>query len=375
VACSPPPTLSPEYLRQIAQRFDFAGPVTRIVPFGNGHINDTFLCECQLGPQQVHQYALQNINTRVFRDPDQVMDNIARVTAHLRRKLEECGHDDLDRGTLCIVPTRDGAILYRDGELAWRSYDFIPGAVTHDVVTTDRQAYEAARMFARFQRLLDDLPPPRLHETIPHFHHTPTRFARLRDAIARDPVHRAASCQPEIAAALGRAGQVGRIVAAMAAGTVPERITHNDTKINNILFDGNAGHACCVIDLDTVMPGSSLYDFGDMVRTFTGEFAEHETDLSKVVFRRDRFAALVEGYLSEARSFLTPTELDLLAISGRLITFEIGIRFLTDYLEGDTYFKVHHPRENLDRARTQLQFVAAMEHQAAEMAAIIAQHR
>ena len=375
MAPSPSPTLAADYLREIAQRFDFAGPVTRIIPFGNGHINDTFLCECQLAPLQVRQYALQNINTRVFREPDKVMENIARVTAHLRQKLVQTGHEDIDRGTLSIVPTRTGDTLHRDGEYAWRSYDFIPGALTHDVVTTDLQAYEAARMFARFQHLLDDLPAPRLHETIPHFHHTPTRFARLRDAIARDPAGRAASCRHELAAAFARADQVSRIVDAMAAGHVPERITHNDTKINNILFDGTAGHACCVIDLDTVMPGSSLYDFGDMVRTFTGEFAEHETDLSKVVFRRDRFTALVDGYLSEARGFLTPAELDLLAFSGRLITFEIGIRFLTDYLEGDTYFKVHHPRENLDRARTQLQFVAAMEHQAAEMGAIVAQHR
>ncbi len=364
-----------EKLHEIASHFNFEGIVQTIRPFGHGHINDTFLCECHDADGHLHQYTLQNINTEVFREPEKVMENIVRVTEHLRGKLRETEGADPARETLAIIPSYQGDTCYRDGGCCWRSYSFIPGAVTHDVVTNNQQAYEAARTFARFQRLLADLPLPRLHETIPDFHSTPRRFQALQAAIVADPHNRASRCRPEINFALAREGITDRITSALADGSIPERITHNDTKINNILFDGAYGHAVCVIDLDTVMPGSSLYDFGDMVRTSTGEFEENTPDLETVFVLPDRFDALARGYLEEGGTFLSAAEIDLLAFSGCLITYEIGIRFLTDFLLGDRYFKTSHPRENLDRARTQFRFVESLEGQVDAMEAAVERYR
>ncbi len=365
---------SPEQLQTAARQFQYEGAVKSITPFGHGHINDTFLCACVSPDGSDRQYALQNINTHVFHWPERVMHNIERVTNHLREKLLGMPGSNPDRETLSIVPALDGRTYHRCGELVWRSYTFIHGATTVDVVHTNEQAYEAARAFAKFQRLLDDLPGPRLWETIPHFHHTPKRLHALERAIEEDRHNRAAGCKEDIHAALRHHRLSPVIVEALESGAIPERITHNDTKINNILFDGETGHVCCVIDLDTVMPGSSLYDFGDMVRTSTGEFEENERDLSQVDVKVDRFEALVRGYLEEAGSFLQRSEIELLVLSGMLITYEIGLRFLTDHLEGDQYFKIDRPGENLDRARTQFRFVDCLQAKREALEAIVARY-
>jgi Ser/Thr protein kinase RdoA (MazF antagonist) len=219
--------------------------------------------------------------------------------------------------------------------------------------------------------LLADLPGERLHETIPDFHHTPSRFARFQAALARDSHGRAAAAGPEIAFALARAGEVSVVVDALRDGSLPERVTHNDTKLNNVLLDDVTQEGVCVIDLDTVMPGSALYDFGDLVRTSTSPAAEDETDLSLVRMQLPMFEALVRGYLASARGFLTPREKELLPFAGKLITFEIGLRFLTDWLEGDTYFKIKRPAHNLDRCRTQFKLVASIEEQLPAMREIV----
>ena len=252
----------------------------------------------------------------------------------------------------------------------WRMYLFIEFARTYDIIENERQAYEAASAFARFQNRLADLPAPRLHETIPAFHNTLWRLKALDAAIAADVCGRKAEVAAEIAFVEERRAQCGRLLERQARGEIPERITHNDTKINNVMLDDVTGAGVCVIDLDTVMPGLALYDFGDMVRSATAAAKEDERDLSKVGSRIGMFEALARGYLSEA-AFLVPAEVDELVFSGRLITLTIGIRFLTDYLSGDVYFKTHRPGQNLDRCRTQLQMVRSMEAQADAMESIV----
>jgi Ser/Thr protein kinase RdoA (MazF antagonist) len=348
-------------IRQVARHFQIAGELVSATPYGSGHINDTFRAVYRQGGGTV-RYIHQHINHHVFRDPIALMNNIARVTSHIRGKL--AGDPDVDRRALTLVPALDGGYLYRDDHgYFWRTYWFIEGAHTHDTVQTPQQAYEAARAFGRFQQLLADLPAPRLHDTIPDFHHTPKRFATLDAAILADSVNRARLAKSEIEFSRQRIAITGTL---LAAG-LPERITHNDTKFNNVMLDDQTGEAVCVVDLDTVMPGLALYDFGDMVRTTTSPAAEDERDLRKVTMQLPLFEALVRGYLSSAGEFLTPGEIRHLSFAGKLIAFEIGIRFLTDYLAGDTYFKVHRPDHNLDRCRAQFRLVESIEQQEEEM--------
>jgi hypothetical protein len=300
------------------------------------------------------------------------MANVERVCAHAHAKLKKAGETDADRRTLRLIPTRAGKAWHIDAAgNRWRCYHFIEGATGHDVVRSPEQAYAAARAFGAFQALLTDLPGGRLHETIPDFHHTPSRFARFQQALAQDAHGRAAACVPEIAFALARSHEVNVVVDALRDGTLPERVTHNDTKLNNVLLDDVTQEGVCVIDLDTVMPGSVLYDFGDLVRTATSPAAEDETDLSKVRLQFPMFEALVKGYLASADGFLTPKEKELLPFAGKLITFEIGLRFLTDWLEGDVYFKIKRPTHNLDRARTQFKLIESIEAQLPAMQALI----
>jgi Ser/Thr protein kinase RdoA (MazF antagonist) len=301
------------------------------------------------------------------------MANVERVCAHAYAKLKHAGAPDAERRTLRLIPTKSGRAWHIDASgNRWRCYHFIEGATGHDVVRSPEQAYAAAKSFGAFQSLLADLPGGRLHETIPDFHHTPSRFARFQRALAQDAHGRAAFAVPEIAFALARAHEVGVVVDALRDGTLPERVTHNDTKLNNVLLDDITQEGVCVIDLDTVMPGSVLYDFGDLVRTSTSPAAEDETDLSKVRMQFPMFEALVKGYLASAGGFLTPKEKELLPFAGKLITFEIGLRFLTDWLEGDTYFKIKRPTHNLDRARTQFKLVESIEAQLPAMQASVA---
>ena len=356
----------------IAHEFTLGGDILAATPYGSGHINDTYKVDVQSdrGPSR---YVLQRINHKVFLRPDELMANVERVCAHAYAKLEQAGEPDAERRTLRLIPTRQSKAWHIDAAgNRWRCYHFIEGATGHDVVRSPEQAYAAAHSFGAFQSLLADLPGGRLHETIPDFHHTPSRFARFQQALAEDVHGRAAASVPEIAFALARAHEVSVVIDALRDGTLPERVTHNDTKLNNVLLDDITQEGVCVIDLDTVMPGSVLYDFGDLVRTSTSPAAEDETDLAKVRMQLPMFAALVKGYLESTRGFLTPKEKELLPFAGKLITFEIGLRFLTDWLEGDTYFKIKRPTHNLDRARTQFKLVESIEAQLPAMQALVA---
>jgi aminoglycoside phosphotransferase (APT) family kinase protein len=352
----------PEALGPIMQAFDLPGSMEAAEPYGSGHINDTYRVRWSGPGRDERLYLLQRINHHVFKNPVAVMENIQRVTRHLAAKLADA--PDLARRVLQLVPTRGGGGYHQDdaGNF-WRVYHFVTQARTLDAVETPGQAWAAARAFGRFQQMLVDLPAPRLHDTIPDFHHTPKRFATFAGALAADAANRAAQAGPEIAFALQREPMTRTL---LEAG-LPERVTHNDTKLNNVLLDETTGEGICVVDLDTLMPGLAAYDFGDLVRTSTSPTVEDERDLSKVAMQWPLFEALVRGYLDSAGAFLTAAERRLLGVGGKIITFEIGLRFLTDFLAGDVYFKVHRPGQNLDRCRTQFKLVASIEEQENQM--------
>lgn len=368
----PDTPIPPHVLAAVASRFSIAGSFLSAAPYGNGHIHDTYLARFDAGGRETG-LILQRINGRVFKDPLAVVENVARVTRHLQARLAAIPGADPARQAMSLVPARDGATCWRDDEgHFWRAFGFVEGTLTRETCTDPRQAYEAARVVGRFQSLLADLPLPRLHETIPFFHHTPRRLQALEEALAKDPANRCRDAKPEIEFALARRDLAPAIVDLLGSGAIPERVAHNDTKLNNVLFDEQTGRGLCLVDLDTCMPGSVLYDFGDMVRTMTCEAAEDETDLSRVRMDPARFGALVRGYLETAGGFLAAREIEMLPIAGRLLTFTIGIRFLTDYLSGDVYFKTHRPGHNLDRCRAQFRLVQSMEAQAAAMESIVA---
>lgn len=362
--------MTQDELASVVSRFECWGDFVSGEPYGSGHINDTYRISVRMAGQPVH-YLLQRINDAIFRDPVGLMESIRRVTEHLREKMISAGECDVSRKTLTILPTRDGKPYWRapDGSW-WRMYLFIEGARTFDLIERAEQAEEAARAFASFQNGLADLPAPRLQETIPHFHDIRSRLAALDEAANADCCDRLRRVGAEMAFVERHRKEMTRLLERHEAGEIPERITHNDTKINNVMLDDATGKGICVIDLDTVMPGLALYDFGDMIRTATASAAEDEQDLSLVGSRMDMFQSLVRGYLSEAK-FLLPAEREELAFSGQVITFTIGVRFLTDYLAGDTYFKIHRPDQNLDRCRTQFRMVEDMAAQQAERQAFV----
>jgi len=342
-------------LGAVTRAFEIPGQFVTAAPYGSGHINDSFCVECDENGCRM-RYIVQRINHRIFTNPIGLMENIERVTAHLADKV--AGQPDRHRRVLSLVPARTDLAWHVDADgNTWRAYHFIAGARSYDVVASPEQAFQAARAFGQFQSLLADLPAPPLHETIPGFHHTPTRFAQLEQAVSSDAAGRAASVRREIDFALAHRS----ITSVLIEAGLPARVTHNDTKLNNVLLDDSTGEGVCVIDLDTVMPGLALYDFGDLVRTTVSPAAEDERDLSRVALQMPMFEGLARGYLSSAGGFLTPAEKQLLAFSGRLITFEIGLRFLADHLNGDTYFKIHREGHNLDRARTQFRLVELLE--------------
>lgn len=308
------------------------------------------------------RFILQRINKNVFEEPAALMDNVRRVTEHLQNK-RTAGHS-----TLSLLPTRDGGHFHVDeaGDY-WRMYHFLEGARSYDSPPSVAHAHAAAAEFGHFQKLLRDLPGPRLNETIADFHNTRARYAQLDDALAADVLGRTTHCRREIDWALDQEACAGSLIDLQRAGEIPERITHNDTKINNVMFDVATDKAVCVIDLDTVMPGLALNDFGDMVRTVTSPTAEDEADLSRVTMRMDYYEALVNGYLGAAGTLLNEVEVANLALSGKIITLETGIRFLADYLSGDQYFRVPHPQQNLDRCRAQFALVASIDDALDEM--------
>lgn len=359
-------------LAAVARAFPLLGRFCGAVTYGSGHINDTFAATFDQAGTPV-RYIFQRINERVFRNIPALMENIRRVTAHAAEKTLAADRADAARRALTLVPTREGGAFHRDERGGcWRCYLFIEKARTYDVTERLQQAYQAARAFGEFQQLLADLPGPRLHETIPGFHHTRRRFEAARRAIGADAFNRAAEARAEITFALHRESLVDVLLDLHAAGEIPERITHNDTKLNNVMLDDLTHEGICVIDLDTVMPGLALYDFGDMVRSAGNSAAEDERDLPRVTLRLEIFEALAAGYLAAAGPVLNDAERAHLAFAGKLITFEIGLRFLTDFLEGDVYFKTRRPHHNLDRCRNQFALVRSIEAQEAEMEAVVA---
>ena len=317
------------------------------VPFGNGHINTTYLLP-EVG------CILQKINTSIFQDPEALMENIMAVTDFQRKKNPSCT-------TLQIVKTKDGKSFYQDpsGD-CYRVYNYIEETRSVESNATETDLYEAGACLGRFQKALADFPVETLHEVIKDFHHTPKRVQAFKEAISNDLAGRVSSVQAEIDFALRFSEEANLVVDGLKAGTILSRVTHNDTKINNYLFEANGSKALCLIDLDTVMPGSLLYDVGDALRLGGSTAAEDEADLSKVHFNEYAFKAFVQGYLSEMHNELTPTEFELLPFSVRLITYEQGVRFLTDYLNGDTYYKTNYAHHNLVRARNQFKLVSEL---------------
>lgn len=352
------------------------GEFISAVPYGSGHINDTFAASYAVpapaGPRR-RRYIHQRINQEVFKDPAALMNNVARVTRHVRDKLEADGTEDIERRVLSLVPTRHGVDYVIDGDGGyWRTYLFIEGASTYDVVETPAQAREVARAFGEFQNQLADLEAPPLVDTIPDFHNTPLRRGALRRAVEADAVARVAGAADEIRRLESYAPLADALLSLFQQELFPLRVAHNDTKINNVMIDDQTGEAVCVIDLDTVMPGLALDDFGDLVRTSSCFAREDTRDLSRVVVELPIFEALAQGYIAAAGKFLTDTEIDSLVLSGKLMTYESALRFLTDHLEGDTYFRVHREGHNLDRARVQLALLDSIVAQQSEMEKIVA---
>ncbi|MBR2440151.1 MAG: aminoglycoside phosphotransferase family protein [Lentisphaeria bacterium] len=348
-------------LRDVCSHFTVYGDFIIGVPFGTGHINDTYQVAFDQGGTIVH-YTVQRINHNVFKNPPALMDNVERVTAHLTSK--NLGKSGGSRRTLRVIRTLDGKNCYQDPDgNFWRCYVFVENSRTYDILETEKQAFEAARAFGKFQGELVDIPGGRLNETIPDFHNTPKRLANLEESIKLDKFDRVKNVQKEIDFVMSRRDDCGILLDLHKQGLIPERITHNDTKLNNVLIDDFTGEGICVIDLDTVMPGLAHYDFGDMIRTGTSPALEDEPDLSKVTMRFNMFEALLRGYLAGGNGFLNEVELEYLPFAGKLITMEIGIRFLTDYLDGDIYFKTHRNNHNIDRCHTQFKLVESIEEQ------------
>ena len=361
-------------LREVSKLFDLRSDFVAGAPYGSGHINDTYCAVFDQAGMRL-RYILQRINTNVFKTPAALMENIERVTRHALDRLFAENHYEARRRTLTCIPAVDGKPFAVDSMgNYWRVYPFIEGARGYDEIESNEQAFQAAKAFGSFQKLAADLGGARLHETIPDFHNTPKRLDALHAAIQLDPQNRAAEVKAQIDFALARAADCSRVTSLIASGDIPERVTHNDTKLNNVLLDEITAEGVCVIDLDTTMPGSALYDFGDMVRTATPTTREDDVDFGKIDLRMDRFESLVRGYLSTAGSFLNQAEVDHLAFSGKLLTLECGMRFLTDYLLGDVYFKIKHPGHNLDRCRNQFAYVSVIEGKLSKMEKMVATH-
>lgn len=356
-------------IRRLIGMFDVYGDFLVGTPFGNGNVNDTFQLTFDQGGIRLH-YILQRINSHVFKEPIRVMENVARVTDHLLKKIR-ASHQETKKRTIRLLNAHDGRpFAFDDCGNCWRAYIFVEHARAYEVLESPEQAFRVAQGFGEFQRQLVDF-NGRLHETIPDFHNTPKRVAALEAAVKADVCNRAKEVEREIDFVLSRKDETDTLIKLNASGDIPERITHNDTKANNILIDDLSGEAVCVIDLDTVMPGLSLYDFGDMVRSGTNPAEEDEINLDKVGMRFDMYKGFYEGFVDAAGKVLTPAEKEYLPFSGKLITLEIGMRFLTDYLSGDVYFKTRRPRQNLDRCRTQFKLVESMEAQMKRMKALL----
>ncbi|MBQ4075732.1 MAG: aminoglycoside phosphotransferase family protein [Clostridia bacterium] len=347
----------------IAQKFRLQGTPLSCERYGSGHINETYLVKTD-APRE---YILQKINNRIFKDVHGLMENISAVTAFLYEKTPD------PRRVLTLVKTTQGEnYLHTKDDEYFRMYEFVTDSICLDMVETEEDFYQSAVAFGQFQEQLSAFPADTLHETIPNFHNTIDRYRQFHEALEKDILGRAAACRAEIDFVLAREEEAGTMVNMLKEGKLPLRVTHNDTKLNNVMLDAKERTPLCVIDLDTVMPGLAANDFGDSIRFGASTAAEDETDLSKVQFSLPLYTAYAKGFLSACGDQLTPLEKDTLPLGAKLMTLECGVRFLTDYLSGDTYFRIHREHHNLDRCRTQFKLVAEMEKCWDEMAKIIA---
>ena len=360
-------------LNEVLGAFDFPATLVGAVRYGQGHINDTFCVLCQPQEGDCIRFILQGLSMAAFPRQDELMENFIGITSHLRKKIIANGGDPL-RETLSLVKTKDGKDYYTDATgKAWRLTPFIENTDCYQSATPE--LFEAsARAFGRFQYLLSDYPAETLHESIVNFHNTEDRFAKFEAALAADKMGRAKEVEAEVKFAMDRKADCSVALQALRDGKLPLRVTHNDTKLNNILIDRNTHEGICVIDLDTTMPGLSINDFGDSIRFGANHSKEDEKDLSKVNFDIELYEAYTRGFLEGAQGGLTKAELEYLPWGAKLMTLECGIRFLTDYLDGDNYFRIHYPEQNLDRTRTQFKLVADMEAQWEAMAAVVAKY-
>lgn len=360
-------------IAQILAAYALPGTVADVARHGKGHINDTFCVVCKTPEGGTARFILQRLSQAAFPHPEEVMENFVGITSYLRREILAEGGDPL-RETLSLVKTGDGADFVTDAEgRAWRLMPFIENAECYQSATPELFA-ASGRAFGRFQYMLRDYPARTLHETIPHFHDTESRFEQFLAALEADKMNRAEGISPEIQFILRRKADCGVALRALREGKLPLRVTHNDTKLNNILIDRDTHEGICIIDLDTTMPGLAINDFGDSIRFGANHCMEDEQDLTKVNFDISLYEVFTRGFLEGARGSLTSAELEYLPWGARLMTLECGIRFLTDYLDGDHYFHVSHPRQNLDRARTQLKLVKDMEEQFDAMGAVVAKY-
>ena len=349
--------------------FETVGTVVGCAPYGNGHINDTFLVDCvdEAGDKR---YILQAINTHIFKKPNQVMHNIQKVTTFLRNDATD------PRRVLSLVFTKDGRSCYTDADgRVWRVYDFVEDSLCLESPETREDFYQSAVAFGDFQKRLGKFPVDELFEVIPDFHNTPDRYRKFLQAVEEDVCGRAADVQEEIAFVTARAAFYSLLADANREGRLPLRVTHNDTKMNNVMLDKSTRTALCVIDLDTIMPGFSVNDFGDSIRFGASTAAEDETDLSKVTLDVELFETYVKGFLAGCDGMLTPEEVDLMPEGAKMMTMECGMRFLTDYLQGDVYFKTKYDTHNLVRCRTQFKLVADMEAKWEQLKAVVQKYR
>ncbi len=353
-------------LTNIIEQFPFEGKLVSAEPTGSGLINTTYKLTFTDGNQDF-RYILQLINTDVFKNPDELMSNIMNVTGFLRNKIALDGGNP-KRETLTFLYTKNNSPYYRDEEgRCWRAYIYIGGCYTCDSVDSPVKSERSGKAFGRFQGLLSDYPIDNLFETIPNFHNTPSRFEALKKAIQDDVKGRLSEVQKEVEFALSREKDASKLTDMIKSGELPVRVTHNDTKINNVLFDKITNEAFCVIDLDTIMPGLSLYDFGDAIRASAVTADENEKDITKFGLDLELYAGFAKGFLSSAGKSLTQNEADNLAFSAKLMALECGVRFLTDYLNGDTYFRIAFPDNNLVRCHNQFKLVEEVENNLDEM--------
>ncbi|MEQ2369707.1 phosphotransferase [Blautia sp. CLA-JM-H16] len=353
--------ISEEKIRKIAGQFDFTGELVSWSPCGSGHINGTWLLRYRIGNMGSIKVILQKINLEIFQNPDELMENISGVTEHLKKKIIE-NDGDPEREVLNLIPTKEGKNYLQDADgECWRAYIFITDAVSYDLVEKPEDFYESAVAFGRFQEMLADYPAETLHETIKGFHDTKKRFQTLKKAVECDSFRRAEKVQDEIDFAMQHEELAGIFGEFLQKGEIPLRVTHNDTKLNNVMIDIFTGKGICVVDLDTVMPGLAMDDFGDAIRFGASTALEDEKDLSKVSCDMGLYEIYVKGFLESCGDKLTPKEIELLPMGAKVMTYECGIRFLTDYLEGDHYFKTDWEGQNLDRCRTQFKLLSDME--------------